>query len=202
MRAPAAARALSSPGSFIACRISNRWRRRAARDAHCAMEGLALTGAWVDRERGLVSMIVLEMGGSSDLCAALHARRAGRADGPDRDADRYCRWAKRSCWSAAGSATPCCSRSVARSGRPARGCCISPATGASPIATRSRRSKPPPMSSSGAATKGRDSPRRGAGHAFVGNIVEAMRAYASGRSVTAPIPLGDATASSRSARTG
>ena len=36
-----------------------------------AMEGLALTGAWVDRERGLVSTIVLEMGGSSDLCALL-----------------------------------------------------------------------------------------------------------------------------------
>ncbi|HWA13388.1 MAG TPA: FAD-dependent oxidoreductase [Burkholderiales bacterium] len=36
-----------------------------------AMEGLALTGAWVDRERGLVSTIVLEMGGSSDLCATL-----------------------------------------------------------------------------------------------------------------------------------
>ena len=26
------------------------------------MEGLALTGAWVDREKGLLSMIVLEMG--------------------------------------------------------------------------------------------------------------------------------------------
>jgi NADPH-dependent glutamate synthase beta subunit-like oxidoreductase/NAD(P)H-flavin reductase len=36
-----------------------------------AMEGLALTGAWVDRERGLVSTIVLEMGGSSDLCRLL-----------------------------------------------------------------------------------------------------------------------------------
>ncbi len=36
-----------------------------------AMEGLALTGAWVDREQGLVSTIVLEMGGSSDLCAQL-----------------------------------------------------------------------------------------------------------------------------------
>ncbi len=35
------------------------------------MEGLALTGAWVDREKGLVSTIVLEMGGSSDLCAML-----------------------------------------------------------------------------------------------------------------------------------
>ena len=36
-----------------------------------AMEGLALTGAAVDRENGLLSTIVLEMGGSSDLCALL-----------------------------------------------------------------------------------------------------------------------------------
>jgi NAD(P)H-flavin reductase len=36
-----------------------------------AMEGLALTGAAVDREQGLLSTIVLEMGGSSDLCALL-----------------------------------------------------------------------------------------------------------------------------------
>ncbi len=35
------------------------------------MEGLALTGAWVDVEKGLLSMIVLEMGGSSRLCALL-----------------------------------------------------------------------------------------------------------------------------------
>ena len=34
-------------------------------------EGLALTGAHVDREQGLLSTIVLEMGGSSDLCALL-----------------------------------------------------------------------------------------------------------------------------------
>jgi NAD(P)H-flavin reductase len=36
-----------------------------------AMEGLALTGAWVDREKGLLSLIILEMGGSSNLCALL-----------------------------------------------------------------------------------------------------------------------------------
>jgi hypothetical protein len=35
------------------------------------MEGIALTGAWVDPVQGLVSTIVLEMGGSSDLCALL-----------------------------------------------------------------------------------------------------------------------------------
>jgi NAD(P)H-flavin reductase len=35
------------------------------------MEGLALTGAWVDKEQGLLGTIVLEMGGSSDLCGLL-----------------------------------------------------------------------------------------------------------------------------------
>jgi len=36
-----------------------------------AMEGLALTGAWVDRGQGLISVIALEMGGSADLLAYL-----------------------------------------------------------------------------------------------------------------------------------
>jgi NADPH-dependent glutamate synthase beta subunit-like oxidoreductase/NAD(P)H-flavin reductase len=35
------------------------------------MEGLALTGAWVDPDKGLLSMIVLEMWGSSRLCRYL-----------------------------------------------------------------------------------------------------------------------------------
>jgi NAD(P)H-flavin reductase len=35
------------------------------------MEGLALTGAWVDKERGLLSTIVLEIGASSRMCAML-----------------------------------------------------------------------------------------------------------------------------------
>jgi NADPH-dependent glutamate synthase beta subunit-like oxidoreductase/NAD(P)H-flavin reductase len=34
-----------------------------------ASEGMAMTGAWVDREKGLLSTIVLEMGASSRLCA-------------------------------------------------------------------------------------------------------------------------------------
>jgi NAD(P)H-flavin reductase len=36
-----------------------------------AMEGLALTGAWVDADKGLISVIALEMGGSADLLAYL-----------------------------------------------------------------------------------------------------------------------------------
>jgi NADPH-dependent glutamate synthase beta subunit-like oxidoreductase/NAD(P)H-flavin reductase len=69
IRAKAAARRFA-PGQFY--RLQN-YESRAPRhgDSRLAMEGLALTGAWVDRERGLVSTIVLEMGGSSDLCARL-----------------------------------------------------------------------------------------------------------------------------------
>jgi NADPH-dependent glutamate synthase beta subunit-like oxidoreductase/NAD(P)H-flavin reductase len=42
-----------------------------ARSTRMTMEGLALTGAWVDVEQGLVACIVLEMGGSADLVATL-----------------------------------------------------------------------------------------------------------------------------------
>ena len=41
------------------------------RSTTMAMEGLALTGAWVDAAHGLVACIVLEMGGSANLVAAL-----------------------------------------------------------------------------------------------------------------------------------
>ncbi len=69
VHAPAAARRFQ-PGQFY--RLQNYEALAAHVDGtRLAMEGLALTGAWVDRERGLVSTIVLEMGGSSDLCAAL-----------------------------------------------------------------------------------------------------------------------------------
>ncbi|HVC62974.1 MAG TPA: FAD-dependent oxidoreductase [Acetobacteraceae bacterium] len=78
LRAPAAARAFR-PGQFY--RLQN-YEMHAARIAEpgpdgstvatvLTMEGLAMTGAWTDPQRGLVSVIVLEMGGSSDLCALL-----------------------------------------------------------------------------------------------------------------------------------
>ncbi|NIR32819.1 MAG: FAD-dependent oxidoreductase [Gammaproteobacteria bacterium] len=38
-------------------------------DTVLAAEGLALTGAWVHKEKGLISLIALEMGTSSRLCA-------------------------------------------------------------------------------------------------------------------------------------
>jgi NAD(P)H-flavin reductase len=69
VQAPMAARAFH-PGQFY--RLQNYEQLARTQDGtRLAMEGLALTGAWVDREQGLVSTIVLEMGGSSDLCASL-----------------------------------------------------------------------------------------------------------------------------------
>ena len=67
----------SEPGQFYRLQNYETLARDVPTARALAMEGLALTGAWVDREQGLVSMIVLEMGGSSDLCALLEARRAG-----------------------------------------------------------------------------------------------------------------------------
>jgi NAD(P)H-flavin reductase len=69
IKAPAAALAFQ-PGQFF--RLQNfESLAPVANGTKQAMEGLALTGAWVDRDRGLVSTIVLEMGGSSDLCKML-----------------------------------------------------------------------------------------------------------------------------------
>ena len=69
VRAPIAARRFR-PGQFY--RLQN-FEALAPRtgDTTLAMEGLALTGAWVDKSQGLLSTIILEMGGSSDLCAEL-----------------------------------------------------------------------------------------------------------------------------------
>ncbi|MCI3953988.1 MAG: FAD-dependent pyridine nucleotide-disulfide oxidoreductase, partial [Burkholderiales bacterium] len=69
VRAPLAARRFR-PGQFYRLQNFETWGARAD-STRLAMEGLALTGAWVDRRRGLVSTIVLEMGGSSDLCLLL-----------------------------------------------------------------------------------------------------------------------------------
>src|SRR6516165_10794338 len=69
VKAPMAARAFK-PGQFY--RLQN-YETLAHRvdGTTLAMEGLALTGAAVNKEQGLLSTIVLEMGGSSDLCALL-----------------------------------------------------------------------------------------------------------------------------------
>jgi NADPH-dependent glutamate synthase beta subunit-like oxidoreductase/NAD(P)H-flavin reductase len=71
MKAPMAARNFQ-PGQFY--RLQNfEANALRAQTTTLAMEGLAMTGAWVDKDKGLISVIALEMGGSSDLCAHLQA---------------------------------------------------------------------------------------------------------------------------------
>ena len=83
VKAPAAARHFH-PGQFyrlqnyesVTPRVTARMKGGAAMGARSAdvpllMEGIALTGAWVDKERGLLSLIALELGVSSRLCAYL-----------------------------------------------------------------------------------------------------------------------------------
>ncbi len=68
-RAPLAARGFE-PGQFY--RVQNLEALAAtAGDTRLSTEGLALTGAWVDKAQGLVSLIALEMGTSSRLLQRL-----------------------------------------------------------------------------------------------------------------------------------
>lgn len=73
IHAPAAARAFR-PGQFF--RLQNyetlaTCLNEGRTSTVLGMEGLAMTGAWTDPAQGLVSIVVLEMGGSSDLCSLL-----------------------------------------------------------------------------------------------------------------------------------
>ena len=69
VHAPAAARRFE-PGQFY--RLQNfEVNSETVSGTKLALEGIALTGAWTDPAKGLLSMIVLEMGASSRLCALL-----------------------------------------------------------------------------------------------------------------------------------
>ena len=69
VKAPRAAREFR-PGQFF--RLQNfEAFAPAVGGTRFVMEGLALTGAWVDPEQGHVGLVTLEMGGSSSLCEFL-----------------------------------------------------------------------------------------------------------------------------------
>ena len=69
VRAPAAARKFE-PGQFY--RLQNfESSSLFVEGTRLAMEGIALTGAWVDKEKGLLSLIALEMGTSTRLLSSL-----------------------------------------------------------------------------------------------------------------------------------
>ena len=75
VHAPAAARRFE-PGQFYRLQNFETLARQVDLDGRTTpllMEGIALTGAWVDREKGLLSLIALELGVSSRLVAYLEA---------------------------------------------------------------------------------------------------------------------------------
>ncbi len=80
VRAPAAVRNFE-PGQFF--RLQN-LESRAPRvgGSPLLIEPCALTGAWVDPEKGLLSMIALEIGGSTRLCSVLRPGEPVVAMGP------------------------------------------------------------------------------------------------------------------------
>ena len=86
INAPIQARAFQ-PGQFY--RLQNYANLAAEVEAtQTAVEGLAMTGARHDSERGIISTIVLEMGGSSDLCATLKPNEPHCVNGAHRCSDR------------------------------------------------------------------------------------------------------------------
>jgi NADPH-dependent glutamate synthase beta subunit-like oxidoreductase/NAD(P)H-flavin reductase len=178
VHAPAAAERFR-PGQFY--RLQN-FEALAPRTqgTRLAMEGLALTGAWVDRARGLVSVIVLEMGGSSDLCHALRPGEPVVLMGPTGAPTEIEH--DKTVLLVGGGLGNAVLFSIARAYRDA-GSRVLYFAG---YRRMSDRYKVDEIEAAADAVvwccdEGPGfAPTRAQDHAFVGNIVEAMRAYASG----------------------
>ena len=179
VHAPAAAERFR-PGQFYRLQNFESLARRTER-TRLAMEGLALTGAWVDRARGLVSVIVLEMGGSSDLCHALRPGEPIVLMGPTGAPTEIER--DKTVLLVGGGLGNAVLFSIARAYRDA-GSRVLYFAG---YRRMSDRYKVDEIEAAADAVvwccdEGPGfTPTRAQDHAFVGNIVEAMRAYASGR---------------------
>ena len=179
VRAPMAARAFQ-PGQFY--RLQN-YETLAPRDRrHDPGDG----GAGADRRLGRprAGAALDHRARNGRLVRSLRAAEAGRAgdpDGADRHADRDARRARPCCWSAAGSATRCCSRSARRCGP--QGSRVLYFAGYKTIADRYKVEE---------IERAADivvwccdeapgfAPARPQDRAFVGNIVEAIAAYGAG----------------------
>ncbi|HTU53371.1 MAG TPA: FAD-dependent oxidoreductase [Acetobacteraceae bacterium] len=197
VHAPAAARAFR-PGQFF--RLQN-YERHAARVTEpgigttvLAMEGLAMTGASTDPKAGLVSVIVLEMGGSSDLCALLRPGEPVVLMGPTGTPTRIPE--NRTLLLAGGGLGNAVLFSIGRAAR---------ATGSRVLyfagyRTRADLYKKEEIEHAAdvvvwccdEAPGFAASPARPQDRAFVGNIVAAMEAYAEGRLGAQTIPLAEA----------
>ncbi|HXM83758.1 MAG TPA: FAD-dependent oxidoreductase [Burkholderiales bacterium] len=187
LRAPVAARRFH-PGQFY--RMQN-FESLALRvpGTTLAMEGLALTGAWVDKEKGLISVIALEMGGSADLLAYLRPGEPVVLMGPTGTPTEIPRG--ETVVLAGGGLGNAVLFSIGRALR-AAGSKVIYFAGYKQISDRYRIEDI--EASSDVVVWCCDegpgfAPRRPQDRAFVGNIVQSMRAYASGALGTQPIPF-------------
>ena len=187
LRAPVAARRFH-PGQFYRMQNFETLAQRVP-GTTLAMEGLALTGAWVDREKGLISVIALEMGGSADLLAYLRPGEPVVLMGPTGTPTEIPRG--ENVVLAGGGLGNAVLFSIGRALRAAASKVIYFA-GYKQMSDRYRIEdieassdvvvwccdEPPGFA-----------PRRPQDRSFVGNIVQGMRAYASGALGTQPIPF-------------
>src|SRR3954467_13411898 len=196
LRAPIAARRFH-PGQFY--RMQN-FEALALRvpGTTLAMEGLALTGAWVDKEKGLISVIALEMGGSADLLAYLRPAEPVVLMGPTGTPTEIPH--DETVVLAGGGLGNAVLFSIGRALR-AAGSKVIYFAGYKALEDRYRLDDieasshrplgvdaPSAVVSWSAAQAPGFKPRRPQDRAFVGNIVEAMHAYASGKLGAQEIP--------------
>src|SRR6267143_411898 len=186
-RAPVAARRVH-PGQFYRMQNFETLAQRVP-GTTLAMEGLALTGAWVDRQKGLISVIALEMGGSADLLAYLRPGEPVVLMGPTGTPTEIPRGAN--VVLAGGGLGNAVLFSIGRALR-AAGSKVIYFAGYKQMSDRYRIDdieassdvvvwccdEPPGFA-----------PRRPQDRSFVGNIVQGMRAYAAGALGTQPIPF-------------
>ncbi len=187
LRAPVAARRFQ-PGQFYRMQNFESFALRVP-GTTLAMEGLALTGAWVDRDKGLISVIALEMGGSADLLAYLRPSEPVILMGPTGTPTEIP--SGETVALAGGGLGNAVLFSIGRALRTA-GSKVIYFAGYKHMADRYRIDdieassdvvvwccdEPPGFA-----------PRRAQDRAFVGNIVQAMHAYASGALGPQPIPF-------------
>jgi NADPH-dependent glutamate synthase beta subunit-like oxidoreductase/NAD(P)H-flavin reductase len=187
LRAPIAARRFE-PGQFYRMQNFEAFALRVP-GTTLAMEGLALTGAWVDRKKGLISVIALEMGGSADLLAYLEPGEPVVLMGPTGTPTEIPR--DETVVLAGGGLGNAVLFSIGRALR-AAGSKVVYFAGYKRAADRYRIEDI--EAASDVVVWCCDeapgfTPRRAQDRAFVGNIVEAMHAYASGALGAQPIPF-------------
>jgi NADPH-dependent glutamate synthase beta subunit-like oxidoreductase/NAD(P)H-flavin reductase len=187
LRAPTAARQFH-PGQFYRMQNYEAFALRVP-GTILAMEGLALTGAWVDREKGLISVIALEMGGSADLLAYLKPGEPVILMGPTGTPTEIP--SNETVALVGGGLGNAVLFSIGRALR-AAGSKVIYFAGYKHLADR-YRVEDIEAASDGVVWCCDEAPgfpaRRAQDRAFVGNIVQAMEAYASGRLGAQAVPF-------------